>query len=124
MNSQPNDELSFMSQLHDVLWYQFYPKSHLCNNLTHEKMSGKNGYSSAVLKKRHRKSLETGNAFKSFQVYQNDKSKLKFGKGKRFKSDEEMHAACAVNMHSRSKAADIHQAVTKTKVFWLIYLCS
>ena len=42
---------------------------------------------------------------------------IKFGKGKRFESDEEMHAACAVNMHSRNKAADIHQAVNKTKVF-------
>ena len=41
----------------------------------------------------------TGNAFTSLQVYQNDKIKLKFGKGKRFESDEEMHAACAVNMH-------------------------
>ena len=68
-------------------------------------------------RKRHRKSLETGNAFKSFQVYQNDKNKLRFEKGKRFKSDEEMYAACAVNMHSRSKAADIHQAVGKTEVF-------
>ena len=94
-----------MSHLHDALWFLFYLKTHLYNNLTHEKMSEKNGYASAAL------------AFTSFQVYQKDKIKLKFGKGKRFESDEEMHAACAVNMHSRSKAADIHQAVTKTNVF-------
>ena len=106
-----------MSQLHDALWLLFYLKTHLYNNLTHEKMSEMNGYASAALKKRNRKRLETGNAFASFQVYQKDKIKLKFEKGKRFESDKEMHAACAVNMHSRSKAADIHQAVSKTKVF-------
>ena len=113
-----------MSQLHDALWFLFYLKTHLYSNLTHEKMQEKNGYAAAVLKKRNRKRLETGNAFTSLQVYQNDKIKLKFGKGKRFESDEEMHAACAVNMHCRNKAADIHQAVNKTKVFQLIYLCS